>query len=168
MNRRIATLSGVFCAALLLTACSSSDSGVTVSRTSSSGSTWDKKAGAPEAASFMRLRVPPGATAVKGAVRVNPQEDTYLLSFVTAQATAEQLATELHFDHPLSTTEKSGLGGSLFKHLGLTDPEKLNGVRWSGVCPPCVVKHGRGRVQWIEMFVHAEGKGRARVYLQAF
>ncbi|MEU0004210.1 hypothetical protein ABZ079_07890 [Streptomyces sp. NPDC006314] len=167
MTKRIAALSGVLCSALLLTACSSSDSGGTVHRTAGRGPTWDEKAGAPEAAAFMKIDLPSGATGVKGAVQVNPQEDMYLLSFVTGKATAERMAEDLHFDAPLSTTAKSGLEGALFEHLGLTDPEKLEGVRWSGVCPPCV-EHDRGQVQWIEMYVHDEGKGRSRVYLQAF
>ncbi len=165
-------VSGVLCSALLLSGCSVPGGDVTVSRTEPTlGSNWDEEAGAPEVAAFMRIDVPADATEVKGAVAVNPQEDNYLLSFVTSERAAERLAGDLHSPDPLEPSHvapTTSAGNALWRHLGLTPPDRLRKTRWVGVCPPCVVKHGRGRVQWIEMYVHAEGEGRSRVYVQAF
>ncbi|MHC5902329.1 hypothetical protein ACVNF4_00165 [Streptomyces sp. S6] len=163
-----ACLAGALAGALLLTACSGSDANdtrVSGGRTSQ----WDKKAGAPEAASFMHVSVPDGATQVKGAVQLNPQEDVYILSFVTSRDTAKTLAKDLRSEEPLSTKGPfSSMPDDLFEHLGLADPEKAGGVGWVGVCPPCVNDHRRAKVQWIEMFVEPLKSNRSRVYLQAF
>ncbi|MER6453613.1 MULTISPECIES: hypothetical protein [unclassified Streptomyces] len=169
MTKGLAVLSTVLGSVLVVSGCSGG--GGSVSRTSPGlGSEWDAKAGAPEVAAFMRIDVPKDATGVKGAVAVNPQEDNYLLSFVTGERTAERLAAGLHAPEPLrpqAVATAAGATNALFEHLGLTPPDRLRKVRRAGVCPPCV-ERDRGRVQWIEIYVHALGGGRARVYLLAY
>ncbi|WP_254708319.1 hypothetical protein [Streptomyces lunaelactis] len=163
-TRLFAALAG----ALLLTSCSTADADdphVTDRRTSH----WGKGVGAPEASAFMKVKVPEGATEVKGAVQVNPQEDVYLLSFVTDWKNAEQIAADLRSETPLHP-KKHDLPPTveLFGHLGLTEPQTLKGLRWAGVCPPCVSDQRRSEVAWIETYVHSQAQGKARVYLKAF
>lgn len=71
-------------------------------RPATEGRDWhgDQKAGADEASAFMNVTVPKGATGVKGAVQINPQEDVYLLSFVTGEKDAEDIAATLHSEEP--------------------------------------------------------------------
>src|SRR5262245_1612629 len=112
---------------------------------------WQKGAGAAEAAAFMKVRVPQGATGVKGAVQVNPQENIYLLSFVTEEKTAVQVAADLRSKEPLASPHSvRPPNQEQFEHLGLPEPETLKGVRWVGVCPPCEGPGaGRSKVGWI-------------------
>ncbi|MEU9983942.1 hypothetical protein [Streptomyces sp. NPDC050856] len=130
---------------------------------------WQKEAGAPEAAAFMKVRVPPGATEVKGAVRVQPGERVYLLSFLTDQKTAKSVADDLRPEHPLEAQGlSSSLSGDGFQHLGLTPPQQLEGVRSTSACPPCAGDARRSHVQAVEMHV-GDGMGdRVRVYLAAY
>ncbi|NKY12675.1 hypothetical protein HGA06_00370 [Streptomyces somaliensis DSM 40738] len=130
---------------------------------------WKKGADAAEAAAFLRVRVPEGATEVRGAVRVQPQEHVYLLSFVTDSKTAEAVVDDLRPDHPLKTDgAPSSLSGDGFEHLGLTSPQDVKGVRTASACPPCVGDSRRGHVQGIEAHVDDMAGGRARVYLTAY
>ncbi|MEV6180505.1 hypothetical protein [Streptomyces sp. NPDC052015] len=62
---------------------------------------WDKKADAAETSAFMHVAIPEGATQTKGAIQLNPQGDIYLLSFVTSEKTAEDIAKDLHSEKPL-------------------------------------------------------------------
>lgn len=87
-------------AALLLTSCSSAD-GDDHRTPDGRTSRWGKALGAPEASAFMQLEVPKSATEVKGAVQINPQEDIYLLSFVTDEKTAVRVAEDLRPEKPL-------------------------------------------------------------------
>lgn len=87
-------------AALLLTSCSRAD-GDDHRTTDGRTSRWEKDLGAPEASAFMQLEVPKNATEVKGAVQINPQEDIYLLSFVTDEKTAVEVAEDLRPEKPL-------------------------------------------------------------------
>ncbi|WP_312038361.1 hypothetical protein [Streptomyces galbus] len=155
-------------AALLLSACSGPDTDehhATDGRTSR----WDENAGAPEASAFMNVTVPEGATEVKGAVQINPQEDIYLLSFVTGERNAEGIAADLRPEEPLNTKKVDfPPDGELFEHLGLAEPQTLKGARSAGACPPCVKDDRRRKVQWIDIYVQALGDDRARVYLKAF
>ncbi|MET9799710.1 hypothetical protein [Streptomyces sp. NPDC006368] len=130
---------------------------------------WQKEAGAPEAAAFMKAQVPPGATEVRGAVRVQPQERVYLLSFLTDQKTARSIADDLRPEHPLEAQDlSSSLSGDGFQHLGLTPPQELKGARSTSACPPCVGDARRSHVQAVEMPV-GDGMGdRVRVYLAAY
>ncbi|MBC9712472.1 hypothetical protein H9Y04_07790 [Streptomyces sp. TRM66268-LWL] len=116
----------------------------------------------------MKIEIPADATEAKGAVRVNPQEDQYLLSFVTSTTQAKATADLLHAEDPLSSTHKGTASGEVFKHLGLPAPESLNPVQWTGVCPPCVSDASRSAFQWIEIYVEPLPSEKARVYLQAF
>ncbi|MEW2485889.1 hypothetical protein [Streptomyces sp. NPDC048411] len=153
---------------LLLASCSGSDMN---NRRASEGRDWhwDKKAGATEASAFMNVAVPEGATQAKGAVQVNPQEDIYLLSFVTSEKNAEDIAEDLHSEVPLKAQKKDfAPEGERFGHLGLPEPQTLKGVRSTGVCPPCVKDDRRKKVQWIDIYVQAFKDDQARVYLQAF
>ncbi|MFD3476364.1 hypothetical protein [Streptomyces sp. NPDC058695] len=130
---------------------------------------WDKEAGAAEASAFMNVAVPKGATQSKGAVQINPQEDIYLLSFVTSVKNAESIAEDLHSEEPLKDKTKDfAPEGERFGHLGLTEPQTLKGARWTGVCPPCVKDYRRKKVQWIDLYVQSLKAEQARVYLQAF
>ncbi|APE20418.1 hypothetical protein vnz_04970 [Streptomyces venezuelae] len=92
VNRRPRTRGSFFVAlisALVLTSCSTGAPG---SARESTYPYWEKGAGATEAAAFMKIQIPKGATDVKGAVQVNPREDMYILSFRTGKATAAQVA----------------------------------------------------------------------------
>ncbi|MCM2393112.1 hypothetical protein [Streptomyces albipurpureus] len=153
----------------LLTSCSiagSDDSQSDVERYSH----WDKDMGPAEVAGFMKVKVPVGATEVKGAVRVNPREDTYLLSFITDEENAAEVAADLRSEEPLLPSDHNvAPKGENFRHLGLDESENLKGVRWVGVCPPCVEDERRkAQVSWIEAYVQSQGQGKARVYLKAF
>ncbi|ARF77091.1 hypothetical protein B7C62_10640 [Kitasatospora albolonga] len=138
-------------------------------RTSSSPS-WEKGAGAPEAAAFMKIRIPQGATEVKGAVRVQPQENVHLLSFVTSERTAESITEDLRPDYPLAVEgpSSSSLSGDGFEHLGLTPPQALERVRTTSACPPCVGDSRRRHIQGIEIHISEVAKDRVRVYLAAY
>jgi hypothetical protein len=131
---------------------------------------WDKGTSAAETSAFMNVEVPAGATEAKGAVQINPQEDIYLLTFVTDEEVAEAIAADLRSEDPLQAKKGKDFApeGERFGHLGLPEPQTLQGVRWAGVCPPCVNDDRRNRVQWIEIYVQKLQSGRARVYLQAF
>ncbi|MDF6022420.1 hypothetical protein [Streptomyces sp. JH34] len=155
-------------AALLLTSCS--PAGADDRRTTDGRAPhWEKGTGAPEAATFMKVAVPESATEVKGAVQINPQEDIHLLSFVTDERTAVRIGEDLRSEEPLRTRNQATPSPSeLFGHLGLTEPGSEKGVRWAGVCPPCVGDNRRSKVQWIEIHVVVLGADRTRVYLQAF
>lgn len=171
MNRRSALrprLLAVFGAAVLLTSCSSTggnDRRTTDGRTSH----WGKDMGAPEASAFMRVTVPESATEVRGAVQINPREDVYLLSFVTDEKTAVKVAEDLRPEKPLRTRAQDLPSPTeLFGHLGLAEPQGEKGVRWAGVCPPCVGDSRRSKVQWIEIHTLELESATTRVYIQAF
>ncbi|GFH39473.1 hypothetical protein [Streptomyces pacificus] len=130
---------------------------------------WKVGAGAPEAAEFMKVQIPVGATEVKGAVRVQPQENVYLLSFVTEVRTAESMVDDLRPDHPLEAVKvTSSLSGDGFKHLGIKLPQEVEGVRVASACPPCVGDSRRSHIQGIEIHVGGAAGSRVRVYLAAF
>ncbi|MEU1145490.1 hypothetical protein ACFYO9_05270 [Streptomyces sp. NPDC005863] len=130
---------------------------------------WDPEAGADDAAGFMEVAVPKGATGVKGAVQVNPQENQYILTFVTSEKAAEEVAASLHSEEPLTVRKNEIKPWSvLLERLRLAKPYALKGARWAGVCPPCVSDPRRKKVQWIEIYVRGLKGDRARVYLSAF
>ncbi|MFC9281050.1 hypothetical protein [Streptomyces collinus] len=130
---------------------------------------WDENAGAPEASAFMNVTAPKGATQVKGAVQIDPQEDVYLLSFITSEKNAEGIAEDLRSGEPLKAKKVDfAPDGELFEHLGLAEPQTLKGARSAGVCPACVKDGRRKKVQWIDIYVQALKGDRARVYLKAF
>ncbi|MEU4350912.1 hypothetical protein [Streptomyces sp. NPDC023838] len=164
-SRRLAAASAAaVTVGLLLGACTADTDGVT--RRSSS---WKKGAGAPDAAAFMKIRIPRGATEVTGAVRVQPQEDVYLLSFLTDEKTAESITADLRPDHPLKAVHStSSLSGDGFQHLGLKPPQDLPGVRTTSACPPCVGDSRRSGVQGVEVHVGGGGGERVRLYLAAY
>ncbi|WP_367323624.1 hypothetical protein [Streptomyces sp. HUAS ZL42] len=168
MIRRGAHLLAALATVLLLASCSSSDGG---DRRVSEGRDWhwDKEAGAAEASAFMNVAVPDGATQTKGAVQVNPQEDIYLLSFVTTGKNADGIAEDLRSEEPLKAQKKDfAPEGERFAHLGLPEPQTLKEARWAGVCPPCVNDDRRKKVQWIEIYVQTLKGDQARGCLQAF
>jgi len=154
-------------AVFLLVSCSGSDQD---RRRATEGRDWqwDEKAGASDASAFMNVAVPEGATQAKGAVQLNPQEDVYLLTFVTSEKTAEAIAEDLRSEEPLRVRKGDSAEGERFGHLGLPEPQTLKGARWAGVCPPCVNDDRRRQVQWIDVYVETLEADRARVYLQAF
>ncbi|MFF3315295.1 hypothetical protein ACFYV5_07250 [Streptomyces sp. NPDC003035] len=132
---------------------------------------WDKKAGAPEAAAYMKVDVPPGATEVKGAVKLVPQDAIHLLSFVTTPKAAEALGKQFEGQGPLEENVplKTPIpAGTSFAHLGLPEPDTLQGVRWAGVCPPCVEDKQRKHIEWIEIYLQKLDADRTRVYLRAW
>ncbi|MFJ1784198.1 hypothetical protein ACIOML_07775 [Streptomyces anulatus] len=171
MNDRSALrprLLAVLGAALLLSSFSSAD-GDDHRTTDGRTSRWRKGLGTPEASAFMQLEVPKRATEAKGAVQINPQEDIYLLSFVTDEKTAVRVAEDPRPEKPLRVrNENLPSPTELFGHLGLAEPQSDKGVRWAGVCPPCVGDSRRTEVQRIEIHVLELDAGTTRVYLQAF
>ncbi|MFE2013679.1 hypothetical protein [Streptomyces sp. NPDC059491] len=118
----------------------------------------------------MKVRIPQGATEVKGAVRIQPQENVYLLSFVTSEQTDEAITEDLHPDDPLAVQgpSSSSLSGEGFKHLDLTPPQELKSVRTTSACPPCVGDSRRRHIQGIEIHIGAVAGDRVRVYLAAY
>ncbi|MER5988616.1 hypothetical protein [Streptomyces sp. NPDC001787] len=171
MNTRHTLLPSLFVAlgaTLLVTSCSTvgaDDPDVSGGRTSH----WGKDVGAPEASAFMKVEVPEGAAEVKGAVQVNPQEDIYLLSFVTDEKTAVRMAEDLRPEQPLRTRDHDlPPATELFGHLGLAEPQTEKSARWAGVCPPCVGDERRSEVAWIEIHVLELDAEKTRVYMQAF
>ncbi|MFC7931500.1 hypothetical protein [Streptomyces cinereoruber] len=160
-------LSAVLVSMLLLVSCSGGQAGDTGREGASTH--WKEGGGAGEAAAFMKVRVPEGATEVKGAVRVNPREDEYILSFRTDGDTAARVAEDLRSEEPPAPWGVvSAQEPELFGHLGLPEPKTLEDALWAGVCPPCVKDHRRRDVAWMEIYVEDLGAGRARVYLRAF
>ncbi|MFF8956305.1 hypothetical protein [Streptomyces sp. NPDC014894] len=154
-------------AVLLLAGCSSADGKREVRR--DSFPYWEKDAGASQAVEFMRVQVPKGAVEVKGAVRVQPQERVYLLSFLTEEKAAEAVADDLRSDYPLKVTNvSSSLSDDGFAHLDLVLPHEIRDVRSTSVCPPCVGDKRRRHVQGIEIHIEDRADGRARVYLTAY
>ncbi|MFE2013680.1 hypothetical protein [Streptomyces sp. NPDC059491] len=130
---------------------------------------WEPGAGAREAADFMKVKVPTGATEVKGAVQVNPQEDVYILSFRTDRATAIEIATDLRPEKPPTAWNISVTPASeLFGHLGLPEPDTLKGSLRAGVCPPCAKDYRRRNVAWVDIYIETLHADQARVYLHAF
>ncbi|MGW0086895.1 hypothetical protein [Streptomyces sp. NPDC003393] len=167
-TKRGALLIAAVAATFLLSACSGGDTGDRRA-TDRSTSRWDENAGAPEASAFMHVTAPKGATEVKGAVQINPQEDIYLLSFVTSEKNAEGIAADLRPEEPLKVKKADFTpDGDLFRHLGLAEPQTLKGARSAGVCPPCVKDDRRKTVQWIDIYVQTLKGDKARVYLKAF
>ncbi|MDQ0846495.1 hypothetical protein QFZ68_006175 [Streptomyces sp. V1I6] len=74
----------------------------------------------------MKIQVPEGATEVKGAVQVNPQEDSYILTFRTDSATAARIAKDLRSEDPPAPWKSSfSPKRELFRHLGLAEPQTL-------------------------------------------
>lgn len=68
----------------------------------------------------------------------------------------------------IGTADSLSAPTELFGHLGLAEPRSEKGVRWAGVCPPCVGDSRRSEVQWIEIHVLALNADRTRVYMQAY
>ncbi|WP_254876455.1 hypothetical protein [Streptomyces sp. CAI-85] len=161
--RFFAALAAVVC----LTACSGADAGG-ASASDERWPQWDESGGVAEVVAFMNVAVPEGATEAKGAIQINPQEDIFLLSFVTDEEKAEDIAEDLVSEEPLRVRKGDSAEGERFGHLGLSEPQTLKEVRWAGVCPPCVNDGRRPKVQWIDIYVETLKAGRARVYLQAF
>ncbi|MFF9348376.1 hypothetical protein [Streptomyces sp. NPDC014734] len=166
-NRKHKALITVLASAILLTACSTNKPTPTPHR--NTHPYWEKSAGAPEAAAFMKVKIPDGATDVQGAVQINPREDNYILTFQTDKKTAKLVAQDLRSPDPL---EPWGINSSphieYFGHLGLAEPETLKDSLHAGVCPPCVKDNRRRTVAWIEIYIENLDADRARVYLHAF
>jgi hypothetical protein len=152
---------------LLTTSCSTGDAPGKVTR--NDHPSWKKGAGAAEAAEFMGIQVPSGATEVKGAVQVTPQEDSYILTFRTNSATAAQIAKDLRSeDPPAPWKSSSSPKRELFRHLGLAEPQTLKDPLRASVCPPCVEDDRRRKVAWMEIYIENLSSEQARVYLHAF
>jgi hypothetical protein len=122
-HNRWSVLAALF-SALLIASCSTGDPG-RVTR-NDPYPYWKKGAGAAEAAGFMKIQVPEGATEVKGAVQVNPQEDSYILTFRTDSATAARIAKDLRSEDPPAPWRSSfSPKRERFRHLGLAEPQTL-------------------------------------------
>ncbi|MFI8520516.1 hypothetical protein ACIGEZ_22200 [Streptomyces sp. NPDC085481] len=135
------------------------------------GPEWKKGAGAPETAAYMKVGVPAGATEVKGAVKLVPQDAVQLLTFVTTPKEAEALGRQFEGQGPLIVRPAQSAPPATdpaFAHLGTPEPESLAGLRWAGVCPPCLKDQRRKHMQWIEIYLQELDAGRTRVYLRAW
>ncbi|MBW5485804.1 hypothetical protein GPJ59_29020 [Streptomyces bambusae] len=135
------------------------------------GPVWVKDAGAPEAAGFMRVQVPGGATEVKGAVQDGFQDSVYLLSFAAPTVDAETFTADLRPEGGLRAitpvSSADSVNAELWAHVGLPDPATQERVREGSVCPPCIGDGRRSKVQGIDIDVQDLGGGRSRVYLRA-
>ncbi|WP_330300433.1 hypothetical protein [Streptomyces sp. NBC_00503] len=156
--------------ALSATACTESGSGSPKDR--SGGPVWVEGQGATEAAGFMRVRTPAGATEVKGAVQHGFQDTTYLIAFTAPAADVEAFVADMRPEEPLRANTprdpKTYTPATPWSHLGLPEPETEQRVRTASVCPPCIKDERRSTVQSVTIFVQDVGDGRARVYLKAF
>ncbi|MET8574773.1 hypothetical protein [Streptomyces sp. NPDC005012] len=152
---------------LLFAACTPSPADVQVKRVTYPY--WEKGDGPQKTAAHMAIRIPPGATEVKSALQVQPQEDLHLLSFVTEEKTAEAIAEDLRLETPLEPMlGDDPLSGDGFKHLGIKAPQDVPGVREAQVCPPCIRDTRRDHLQVVEIQLGAEAQGRTRVYLTTY
>ncbi|MFF8608222.1 hypothetical protein ACF06X_20035 [Streptomyces sp. NPDC015346] len=132
---------------------------------------WDKEAGAPEAAAFMKIDVPATATEVKGAVKLVPQDAIHLLSFVTTPKAAEEIGRQFEGQEPLKVRPSQSpppVDQPDFAHLNLPEPQAVDGLRWAGVCPPCVKDKPRRHIEWIEIYLQKLDPERTRVFLRAW
>ncbi|WP_371614204.1 hypothetical protein [Streptomyces sp. NBC_00454] len=167
---RIASAAATSLLALSATACGGSNSGSPKDR--SGGPVWVEGQGATEAAGFMRVQTPAGATEVKGALRHGFQDTTYLVAFIAPTADAEAFIADLRPEEPLRANTprdpKTYTTVTPWSHLGLPEPETEQKVRTASVCPPCIQDERRSTVQSVTIFVQDVGDGRARVYLKAF
>ncbi|MFI1187001.1 hypothetical protein [Streptomyces californicus] len=118
----------------------------------------------------MKIQFPEGAAEVKEAVRVQPQENVSLLSFITSERTAETIAEDLRPGYPLAVEgpSSSSLSGDGFRHLDLTPPQELKSVRTTSACPPCVGDSRRRHIQGIEIHIGEVSGDRVRVYLAVY
>lgn len=152
---------------LLFAACALSPGGIEAKRVTYPY--WEKGDGPVKTAAYMMIRIPPGATEVKSALQVQPQENLRLLSFVTEEKTAEAIAEDLRLGSPLEPVPAGDpLSGDGFKHLGIKAPQDVPGVREAQVCPPCSEDTRRDHLQVVEIQIGPEPQGRARVYLTAY
>ncbi|UUU38123.1 hypothetical protein [Streptomyces sp. NBC_00162] len=165
---RITSVAVTILLALSATACS--DDGTPKARTG--GPVWVEGQGAPEAAGFMRVQTPTGATEVKGAVQRGFQDTIYLISFTASAAEAETFIADLRPQEALRANTprdpKAYTTITPWSHLGLPEPETEQKVRTASVCPPCIKDERRSTVQSITIFIQDTGDGRVRVYLKAF
>ncbi|MFJ9073978.1 hypothetical protein ACIRO3_01820 [Streptomyces sp. NPDC102278] len=163
---RIASAAVTVLLALSATACSSAP------KARSGGPAWVEGQGAPEAAGFIHVQTPAGATEVKGGVQHGFQDTTYLISFTAPTADAETFIADLRPEEALRANTprdpKTYTTITPWSHLGLPEPETEQKVRTASVCPPCIKDERRSTVQSITIFIQDIGDGRARVYLKAF
>ncbi|MFI2209026.1 hypothetical protein [Streptomyces sp. NPDC020141] len=123
--------------------------------------------GAAKVSKFTEVRIPEGATEVKGAIRVDGMDDVYILSFVTDEEKAVSISEDLNAEKPLRRVKKMASATGDFDQLGLADPDTLDNVRWTGVCPSCVRDKRRKGVLQIDIYVQPRPQGKARVYVRA-
>ncbi|MER6446547.1 hypothetical protein [Streptomyces venezuelae] len=159
--------------ALSATACTDSGGdGGGAPRARSGGPVWVEGQGAAEAAGFMRVQTPAGASDVTGAVQQGFQDTTYLISFTAQAPDADSFVADLRPEEPLRANTprdpETYTTITPWSHLGLPEPETERNVRTASVCPPCIKDERRSTVQSITVFVQEIGDGRARVYLKAF
>ncbi|WP_190219130.1 hypothetical protein [Streptomyces griseosporeus] len=115
----------------------------------------------------MGVPVPAAATARKGARQVGFQDDVLLLAFVLPDRDVNGFIAALAPQDPLVHRERAVADPAGFHpttpfgHLGLPEPETLDGVLAGPVCAPCA-----GKLDELEVVVAPLGGGRSRVYLR--
>lgn len=128
---------------------------------------WEQGVGFAEVAEELKVSVPPIATDRKGARQAGFQDDVLLLAFVLPDTGVPGFVGELAPQDPLVRRKRAVADPADYRpttpfgHLGLPEPETLDGVLAGPVCAPCA-----GDLDELEIVVAPLGGGRSRVYLR--
>ncbi|MFF9620250.1 hypothetical protein [Streptomyces griseosporeus] len=128
---------------------------------------WENGVRFDQVAEKLGITVPATATDRKGARQRGFQDDVLLLAFVLPDAGVDGFVDALAPENPLvhrkrALTDPADYRPTTpFAHLGLPEPETLDGVLAGPVCAPC-----RGELDELEVVVAPLGGGRSRVYLR--
>ncbi|MEV5434806.1 hypothetical protein AB0K80_02055 [Streptomyces sp. NPDC052682] len=145
---------------------SSTDAG---SRSDSGGQRvpyWVKGVGFTRVAQDLGVTVPRTATQRLGARQKGFQDDVLLLAFVLPAGEVDGFVDGLDPEHqPVHRKRAAAPAGyeptAPFAHLGLAEPETLDGVTAGQVCAPC-----DGELDSLDITVAPAGKDRSRIYLR--
>ncbi|MBM4824575.1 MULTISPECIES: hypothetical protein [Streptomyces] len=128
---------------------------------------WVEGVGFAHVAEESGIDVPAAASERRGARQVGFQGDVLLLAFVLPDRDVNGFIAALAPQDPLVHRERAVADPAGFHpttpfgHLGLPEPETLDGVLAGPVCAPCA-----GKLDELEVVVAPLGGGRSRVYLR--
>jgi hypothetical protein len=127
---------------------------------------WEKGVGFTQVAEQLGVTVPETATEGKGARQKGFQDDVLLLAFVLPDSAVDGFVDGLEPENELIQRKKAVASATdleptaPFAHLGLPEPETLDGVTAGPVCTPCA-----GELNSLEITVAPLGGGSSRIYL---
>ncbi|MEV5337453.1 hypothetical protein AB0K93_03070 [Streptomyces sp. NPDC052676] len=125
-----------------------------------------KGVGFARVAEDLGVSVPRAATERVGARQKGFQDDVLLLAFVLPAGEVDRFVDGLAPENELIRREKAAAPAGYeptapFAHLGLAEPETLDGVTTGPVCAPCA-----GQLDSLDITVAPVGKDRSRIYLR--